>query len=207
MCPPRGLPPLAKAALETWFGAMDGDAYPAANPARWFGKDPAFDATLRDAFGELLVAIAMDEDDEGPWLASAHGQLARILVLDQFTRNIYRGSAKMYALDDEALDLALLAIETGRDDELHPQERVFCYMPLMHAESVPLQRMCVRQFERLVAEASDAQHEAFAANLEYALLHLEVIERFGRFPHRNALLYRESTADELRFLMTPGSSF
>lgn len=203
----ESLPPLAAKALEIWFGPLDDPAYPQAKPKRWFGKDAAFDQELRETFEELARAIAADEDDEGPWLASARGQLARILILDQFTRNMFRDTAQMYALDDEAVDLALLAIETGRDEELHPQERVFCYMPLMHAESIPLQRMCVRQFERMVAEASEGMHEGLSQNLDFAIRHQEIVESFGRFPHRNALLSRESTPAERRFLLTRGSSF
>ena len=156
-------------------------------------------------FGDLLANP--ERRDPSAWTATARGHLAIVIVLDQFSRNIHRGTPEMYALDDEAVDLVLRGIEDGIDRALTPTERVFFYMPLMHTESIPLQRMCVRFFARLAHETPGEKWAGPQNNVGYAERHREIVERFGRFPHRNEILGRETTEEERLFLLGPGSSF
>ena len=132
------------------------------------------------------------------WRESPDGYLALIVLLDQFTRNMFRASARAFATDDLAVDIAETALERGFDQALPVARRSFVYMPLMHAEDVDHQRRCVDLFEALENDPGGA---------EYAIKHLEIIERFNRFPHRNEVLGRQSTPQEAAFLKTPGSSF
>lgn len=200
------LPDAAVSVLSTWFGPMDSPAYPAAKGDLWFGKSPEVDADLRTRFGATLAQARAGALNE--WESTPRGTLALILVLDQFSRNIHRDHAEMYAGDAMAVDLSLKGIEEGTDRKLLPRERVFFYMPLMHAESVALQRMCVRVFERLHEETAGTPiHSGIGNNVEFAIKHRDIVERFGRFPHRNTILGRESSAEERAFLETPGSSF
>ncbi|MCB9519567.1 MAG: DUF924 domain-containing protein [Myxococcales bacterium] len=191
--------------LSTWFGPTGAPDYPQRNDKLWWGKDPAADAALRARFGETLDAAGRGELE--PWLETPRGHLAVVILLDQLSRNIHRDTAQMYALDDEAVDLVLRGLEAGVDRALAPRERVFFYMPLMHAESVPLQRKCVRLFRRLADGVPEGERAAYSGNVDFAIRHLEIVERFGRFPHRNAILGRVSTDDEAQFLTQPGSSF
>lgn len=194
-----------EAVLSTWFGPVDAPDYPQRNDKLWWGKDPAADAELRARFGAALDAAGRGE--LASWLATPRGHLAVVILLDQLSRNIHRDTAQMYALDDEAVDLVLRGLEAGVDRALAPRERVFFYMPLMHAESVPLQRKCVRLFKGLAAEVAEGERSAYAGNVDFAIRHLDIVERFGRFPHRNAILGRPSTDEEAEFLTQPGSSF
>ncbi|MEJ2518190.1 MAG: DUF924 domain-containing protein, partial [Methyloceanibacter sp.] len=137
------------------------------------------------------------EDVPDAWLRNPQGRLAAILVLDQFPRNIYRGSPRAFATDEEALALSRDAIAAGADKELPPEQRAFLYMPFQHTETLADQRRSLELFEAL----------GNPENLDFAARHYEIIERFGRFPHRNAVLGRVSTPEELAFLEQPGSSF
>jgi uncharacterized protein (DUF924 family) len=166
-----------------------------ADSKRWWKKDPAFDAEIRERFGALHSAIEADECED--WLQSARGALAYVVVLDQFSRNMFRGSARMFASDERALRAAKAAIDDGHDQTLGDAERGFLYMPFMHSEALADQDRCVELFA-----ASDAP-----GNLKFAEQHRDIIRRFGRFPHRNELLGRESTDEEREFLTQPGSSF
>lgn len=197
----------ARDVLEVWFGPLDAPDYPVSNPGLWWGKDPAADAALRERFGGLLDRAAAGE--LAAWNEAPRTSLAFVVLLDQLSRNVHRDTARMYALDDEAVDAVLRGLERGFDAELAPRERVFFYMPLMHAESVPLQRKCVRLFSALASDPAipEGPRAAFAGNVDFAIRHLEIVERFGRFPHRNAILGRPSTPEELEFLKQPGSSF
>ena len=159
-----------------------------AGPKRWFGGDAAFDARFREAH----FAAARRELDG--WAASAEGALALLLLLDQFPRNVFRGTGHAYATDPLARHFAGAMVDSGADAEVPRQLRMFCYLPFQHSEAMADQ-------ERAVA-LLQAMGEA-----KWALHHREIIRRFGRFPHRNAALGRESTAAELAFLQEPGSSF
>ncbi len=184
--------------LDFWFGTAD------AFDARWFNGGQAFDREIGERFGATIDAALAGELDA--WTATTDGALALIVVLDQFTRNVHRGTPRAFAGDARALALAQALIAGGADRALPPLRRWFVYLPLEHAEDLALQDACVARFEALLAEAG-AQREAIASALDYARRHRDVIARFGRFPHRNAILGRASTAEELDFLRQPGSRF
>lgn len=189
--------------LHFWFGGP-GDP-PLRNSERWYKEDAAFDAECAARFGGAIEAGTKGELDE--WRKTARGRLALVVLFDQLSRNVYRGTPRAFAQDALARDIALEAVAAGDERVLSPVERSFLYMPFMHAEDVGLQHRCVASFGRLAAEAP-ADLKKYADNgLDYAKKHEEVIERFGRFPHRNAVLGRETTKEEEAFLKTPGSSF
>lgn len=183
--------------LSFWFDAPDGTT----NQRRkvWFQKDPAFDAEIQARFGDTYCKAAAGELDD--WQHTADGALALILVLDQFARNLFRGQPQSFALDNKALAIAQHAIAQGFDQQLPPIRRYFVYMPFMHSESVAIQRQSVELFTPL---RDDPQTESA---YPYAVRHYEIIEQFGRFPHRNAILGRKTTPTEAEFLQQPGSSF
>lgn len=182
--------------LGFWFGAP-----PYAAREAWFRKSDAFDAEIRDTFG-AAVALAIDGALPAPWHADTDARLAQLLLLDQFTRNAFRGSARAFAGDARAQALALAMLDRGEDRGLAPVQRWFVYLPLEHAEDLALQDRSVALFEALAAE-----HAPSADNVDYAERHRVIVRRFGRFPHRNAALGRDSTPDEIEFLKQPGSSF
>lgn len=192
--------------LHFWFGPPHArDRLPDASTRFWWEKNDATDSYLRWEFGEHVTRALQGAYDH--WTATAHGRLALVLLLDQITRNVHRERPEMYAGDAKALALALEGLEQGDDRMLRPIERWFLYMPLMHAEDVHMQRRCVELFDRLLDEAPPARRDAFASGKSFAVQHARIVERFGRFPHRNAVLGRQSTQEELRFLEEPGSSF
>ena len=195
---PPALDPLAAEILDFWFGADDA---PSAGTPRdvWFRKDAAFDAEIRERFGTAIaVAVA---GGYGEWCATADGSLARVLVLDQFTRNVYRDTAAAFAGDARALATAQHAVERGLDRALKPFGRWFLYMPFEHAEDAAAQQRSLALFGAL------AEESGLASPLEWAHKHADVIARFGRYPHRNSILGRVSTAEEVAFLSQPGSRF
>jgi uncharacterized protein (DUF924 family) len=190
--------PRIAAVLHFWFGPPGG---PDDGRARevWFRKDAAFDEAIRRQFGAVV-----DEALAGGLAAWGHdpeGELALLLACDQFPRNLFRGEARAFALDPRALAVARRAVAAGRDRVLPPVRRAFVYLPFEHSESLDDQREAVRLFATL---RSDPQAGGYH---EWAVKHLEVIERFGRFPHRNEALGRPSTALERAFLAQPGSRF
>ena len=160
-----------------------------------FAKDTALDAAIRARFGATLEAAARCE--LFGWRSTAQGRLAEILVLDQFSRNIHRDTARAFAQDALALVLAQELVAGGQDQALTPAQRAFAYMPYMHSESLPIHAQAVTLFGQPGMEN----------NLAFELRHQAIIARFGRYPHRNAILGRSSTAQELAFLNEPGSSF
>jgi uncharacterized protein (DUF924 family) len=186
------------AVLDFWFGYAD------AVDARWFKGGEAFDREIAERFG-ATIAAALAGDLEG-WAARPEGTLALIVVLDQFTRNVHRGTPRAFAGDSRALALARRLVDSGEHLRLPPLRRWFAYMPLEHAEDLAVQQRCVAWFEALTAEGGP-HREALAGALDYARRHHDVIARFGRFPHRNAILGRTSTPEEAAFLLQPGSSF
>jgi uncharacterized protein (DUF924 family) len=189
----------AQAVLDTWFGAPDSAEFGHARKV-WFKKDVTFDALLNERFGALL-----EEALEGrltSWAATPPGTLALIVLLDQFTRNCFRGTPRAFAGDDEALKLARTLVDT-RDELTLPtiHHRVFVTMPFEHDEALASQREAVRLLQALFDETGDKDVED---SLDYALRHAEVIARFGRFPHRNVVLGRETTAEERTWLKQKG---
>lgn len=190
--------PQAQAVFDFWFAGADSVR------REWFQKDEAFDRDIDQRFGEQ-IAQALEGglhqwDAEGPQAA-----LARILLLDQFCRNVYRGTPLAFAGDHLALQAALDMIDAGEDQRLTPLQRAFVYLPLEHAEDLAMQERAVALFTRLAE--SEPGNQGLAGMLDYAKRHREVIQRFGRFPHRNAILNRPSTPAEVEYLKQPGSGF
>ncbi len=190
--------------LEYWFQDLDReDIEPRLDI--WFHKKPETDAYIKERFERDVEAAARGERDQ--WMDSARPCLALILLLDQFTRNIYRDSPEAFAQDARALAAAFHALEKGFDHELPPMARTFVYLPLEHSEDMETQERSVKLFTALAGDAPDKRRETFLVFLDYAERHRAIIERFGRFPHRNSVLGRESTPEEIEFLKLPGSSF
>ena len=188
------LPPDAAQVLDFWFG--DG----AAVRPEWFRKDPAFDDAVRTRFGALIEQAFDGRLDA--WDAQPAAALARIVVLDQFPRNVFRDTPRAFAGDTRALAAAQALVARGDDRRLTPLQRWFAYLPFEHAEDRAAQAESMRLFGTLAAE-----HPSMAEPLEWARRHQVVIERFGRFPHRNAILGRISRPEEDAFLREPGSRF
>lgn len=173
--------------LDFWFNEI-----PSKN---WWIKDIEFDKAITNRFGEVHSKAARAELFS--WRTSPQGRLAEVIVLDQFSRNIYRDRAEAFAQDALALALAQEAVHQGDDAALAQQQRSFLYMPYMHSESLEIHNEAVRLFEALDKPGQ----------LEYEIKHRDIIEKFGRYPHRNKLLGRDSTPEEIAFLEHPGSSF
>jgi uncharacterized protein (DUF924 family) len=190
--------PLAAAeeVIAFWFGSPPSEQ----GRPEWFRKDPAFDERIRARFGaQVERALA---GDLRAWDATPGGALARIVLLDQFTRNLFRGSAKAFAGDALALAAAQAMVARGDDRRLSGVMRTFVYLPFEHSEDRAMQAESLRLFAQLAAE-----HPKQADALVWAQKHEAIIARFGRYPHRNEALGRVSTAEELAFLQEPGSSF
>lgn len=173
--------------LDFWFKET--------TPRQWWAKADDFDRLVESRFGEVLVAAECCE--LYGWRVTAGGRLAEIVVLDQFSRNIHRDSPRAFANDPLALALAQMAVDLQVDRELEAVQRAFLYMPYMHSESPAIHAQAVLLFSQ----------PGMDGNLDFELRHQAIIERFGRYPHRNAILGRSSTADEIEFLKSPGSSF
>lgn len=173
--------------LKFWFEELE--------PAQWWLRDDALDREITERFADIH-ARAVQGELYG-WRRDVHGRLAEILVLDQFSRNIHRDTPLAFAADPMALALAQEAVAAGLDQELNPVERSFLYLPWMHSESLLMHEIALALYESLGLEQ----------NLDFEIRHKVIIERFGRYPHRNAILGRESTPEELAFLKQPGSSF
>jgi uncharacterized protein (DUF924 family) len=183
-------------AAATGIGEVLAFWFEQAGPAKWFDGGPEFDVLVRRRLLPLYERAAAGTLDS--WTGTPDGALALLILLDQAPRNMFRGTPGMYATDAQAVAVAWAMVETGQDLELPEDRRVFVYLPFEHSESPDHQHLCVR----LVAERT-----AGGPFLDYARRHAEVIRRFGRFPHRNAILGRASTAEELAFLEEAGSSF
>lgn len=196
----------SKHVLDFWFGELDENGFASkARSRRWWKKSPDFDSEVRDRFlADWEVLMAGGHQD---WLESTKGTLAAVIVLDQGSRNMYRGTGQMFAADEMALELVKKGCAAGLDQSLEGHERVFFYMPFMHSESLEDQDRCVRLFTEFAGSVSGQAREKLMGNVKYAEKHRFVIEQFGRFPHRNKLLGRESTEEETAFLKQPGSRF
>lgn len=179
--------PTVQDILKFWFEEC--------SPEQWFRKDPAFDDRIREDFEELYEKVVAGCFPH--WRESAEGCLAEIIVVDQFSRNIYRDDPRAFKADSKALDCTNHAIERGFDQQVGPVHRKFMYMPLQHSENREDQARSVLLYEA----HTDAE------TLDFAQRHKDIIDRFGRFPHRNGILGRESTEEEREFLTQPGSSF
>jgi len=173
--------------LDFWFDEIE--------PALWFKKDDDFDRLLHTRFSEILHAAAAGE--LAHWRETIEGRLAEVIVLDQFSRNLFRGTPRSFASDCMALVLAQEAIRTGQCEQLSPVQRGFLYLPFMHSESALIHQQALALYREL--DNGD--------QLDFELRHKAIIDRFGRYPHRNAILGRVSTPEEEAFLLLPGSGF
>ena len=195
-----------KAVLDYWFGSDPDEAAVVREKAgMWWKSDAAIDDELRTRFANLVEMAGRNELND--WASTPHGLLALIILTDQFPRNIHRNTPRAFFFDPLARTHCRNGIARGFDIQLRPIERVFHYLPLEHSESPEDQDESVRLFSGLVGEAGADSKELYSGYLRYAERHREIIVRFGRFPHRNRIVGRESTAEEIAFLQTPGSSF
>ncbi|CAE6745335.1 hypothetical protein R69927_02889 [Paraburkholderia domus] len=189
----------ARAVLDSWFGAPTTPTFGQARKL-WFSRDRAFDAMLLERFGTLIDAAREGALDS--WTETPLGALALVIVLDQFSRNCYRGTPRAFAADHKALRIAQQMIASGADLLLPTvHHRAFAYLPFEHDETLASQHESLRLFKQLKAEPGGASYYSSAVR------HARIIERFGRFPHRSAQLGRQSTAEETAFLKERGSSF
>ena len=186
--------PLARDILDFWFGPP-----PHAARAEWFRKDPAFDAMIVARFGAAIEAAVSGAFRD--WRSEPRAALALVLLLDQFARNAFRDTPRAFAGDGEALATTIDIVDAGLDRALDTYERWFLYMPLEHAEDPAMQQRSIALFARLAHDTGDP------APLEWAEKHAAIVRRFGRYPHRNSILGRASTPEEIAFLQEPGSRF
>lgn len=206
-------PESSDSVLQFWFGAeaevkADAATVAARQAALWWSKDAATDQLIKTRFEAELLAASNNQRDD--WADTPSGMLALILLLDQFSRNMYRDSATAFAFDELARQCSHLGLAQGYDQQLPPLQRVFFYLPLEHSEDLDDQEYAVQLFRALAkqtAKDDPASKAAFDGYLDYANRHHAIIARFGRFPHRNAILGRAATAEETTFLKEPGSSF
>ena len=184
--------------LNFWFGEPEGGD--CGKPRNiWFVKNPHFDEEVRSRFYTDYEEAAAGHLSH--WQTAPESCLALIILLDQFPRNMFRGEERSFATDEGALSAAQNAVERGFDKQMVPVKRWFIYLPYEHSENLGHQRQCVALFEQLAGDPDSA------STIDYAIRHFQVIERFGRFPHRNEILGRENTEEEAEFLKQPGSSF
>jgi uncharacterized protein (DUF924 family) len=201
----------ARSVREFWFGTLPlSGAQLQQRMHFWFGNQPTpvrreRDEAIGSHFAELLERAGSGALDS--WADGPRRRLSLIILLDQFPRNIYRGSARAFAYDARALSLALSGMQSAADAALDVVERIFFYMPLQHAESREVQDESVAAYRRVLAEASADVHAFFASSLRSAEHHRSIIEQFGRFPHRNRVLNRPSTPEEEKWLARAGDSF
>ena len=197
--------------LNFWFRGIEDEAIIRKNDLpfrRWFEKNKFFDQEIREKFETDLMRAKQGACKT--WETTARGRLALVILYDQFSRNMYRNTPKMYETDSLALDLALRSIRENRHQQLILVKHIFLYMPLQHAEDIRMQELSLQSFEQLVndvAEKNPKNVDYYKYHLNYAKRHHAIISRFGRFPHRNAVLGRISTSEELAFLKRSGSSF
>lgn len=192
-----------EAILTFWFGHPTDADYGQYRKA-WFVKNPDFDQEIRQRFltdYENAAAGSIDHWQEDPQSA-----IALLLLLDQFPRNLFRGQPRSFATDSQARVIAAHLVDTGQDQQLTPAQRFFVYVPFEHSEALTDQNRCIELMQNLVNTVPDLD-KGLKGGLDYAIRHRDVIQRFGRFPHRNEILGRQSTPEEIEFLQQPGSSF
>jgi uncharacterized protein (DUF924 family) len=203
---PRRMHASPESVLSFWFGELDALGRAAnAQRDRWWKKDAAFDQQIRLQFGALHTAALHGELED--WLTTPRSTLAYIIVLDQFSRNMFRDTSAQFAGDERALTAALRGIELGLDRELCLDERALFYMPLMHSEELALQERCLQLYQRMSQELSGSARASMLNRIGYAERHRDIVRKFGRFPHRNQVLGRSSTPEECDFLELPESRF
>jgi len=194
--------------LDFWFGEMKNSGVPDKKKQKmWWQKDKNLDKLIKKEFEILLKRAKSGEFEE--WTDNPEGTLAVVILLDQFSRHIYRDTVNAFSQDEMALNIVISAMLKGFDKQLIAVKRTFIYMPLMHSEDIDIQIKSVECFSELEKEyiRNDETADIVKINKKYAIMHYEIIKRFGRYPHRNMVLGRESTAEEIEFLKEQGSSF
>jgi uncharacterized protein (DUF924 family) len=192
--------------LQFWFGDVDAlGRSDVMHSRRWFMKDEAFDREIADKFGQTYADVRGGLREN--WLDDPRGRVAYVVVLDQFSRNMFRGTARMFEADRQALAAAVEGVARHDDAALTVNERSFLYMPYMHSEEIGMQDRSVALFQELLESAPSELRGSLVAGVQYAEKHREIIARYGRFPHRNAVLGRASTPEEQAFVAQPGSGF
>jgi len=196
----------AQDVLDFWFGGRGRDALTLdSRMDRWFSSSPDLDAEIKTQFGDLVEQASAEDIDH--WAEEPEGRLALIILLDQFRRNIYRGKADAFSLDSKALKLCVEGTIDGVHDKLSPEQRIFFFMPLQHAESKKIQEKSVNIYNALAESVAGTLRETFATCAQFAELHRDIVMEFGRFPHRNAILDRENTDAEATYLSADAPSF
>lgn len=192
--------------LDFWFGELNehGCSSPE-HRKRWWTKSEAFDEAVQHQFIDDYEAIVAGEREA--WRSTPRGALAYIIVLDQFSRNMFRGTPKMFAADELAREVSREGLDAGFDAELSFDERIFFYLPLEHSESMDDHELCTELFEKLRDSAPEPLKADAKYYLDFAVQHRAIVERFGRYPHRNEILGRANSDEEAKFLEEPGSSF
>ncbi len=191
--------------LTFWFGERTGPFDMGPNQRMWWVKDPELDKTITERYGSHLERAAAGDYDG--WLASPRSALALVILLDQFSRNIHRGSAKTWENDDKAVACTQAALDAGHHEELEPVERQFLYMPLMHSEDIAQHDKSMSLIQQTFDAIPEDKRGPFESWVDFGKQHQNIVKRFGRYPHRNAILGRSSTDEEIAFLKEPGSSF
>ena len=192
--------------LDFWLGeSLDDFQIIEQKSSLWWRKDDELDREIESTFSAALESLIARQLTA--WKQDAESLLAMIILADQFSRNIYRNNEKAFAQDDLALALTLEGLESRIDLKLGTVQRIFFYLPLEHSESMAMQDRSVEMFEQLYDSSAENIRQKMKGNLDYAISHREVIEKFGRFPHRNAILGRESSSEEIEYLKQPGSGF
>ena len=194
--------------LDFWFGSLiENEVLSEVYRKRWWMKDSENDRKIKNRFGDSFELAK--KGGLNHWKANSDGTLALIILLDQFSRNIFRDTAEAFSQDQEAIEVCINGIKKGFDNELHPIQRIFYYMPLMHSEDMGMQEKSIECFSNLAKQFTtpEAISKMVSGSSDYALKHYVIIKRFGRYPHRNKILGRESTQEEIEFLSQPGSSF
>lgn len=191
-------PPQAQEILIYWFGPLHSAEAFNDRPKLWWQGGQDVDQDIRNRFGKLVNAATKEELND--WKTTPRGRLALIILVDQFTRNIYRGTPQAFAYDNIAQKLTLEGLAKGDDKTLYPIERAFFYLPLEHAENLDLQKLSVEKFHSIVSDANPSQTQYFKSYEDDAQSHYELIKKYGRFPYRNEILNRKSTPDEIEFL-------
>lgn len=192
--------------LTYWYGDAQADTAASLHPTVWFQGGEHVDREILERFGSLIEEAGLGRLES--WKATPRGRIAWTILLDQFTRNAYRDSARMYVFDTIALQSTREAIALGQHREMPLVHRMFLYLPLEHSEELHAQEECVALYEELAVDARGSEIEAMVANMvDFAHRHERVVRRFGRYPHRNELLSRRSTEEELAFLDSPEAPF
>ncbi|UCG73974.1 MAG: DUF924 domain-containing protein [Chromatiales bacterium] len=192
--------------LSFWFDGCEQDApHIDARMDRWFGNDARLDDEIGERFGTLVAQASNGKLDH--WADEPRGRLALIILIDQFRRNIHRGTAEAFSRDGQALKFCVDGIVNRAYKKLRPEEQIFFFMPLQHAESSKLQDKSVSIYRALANKVSETQRETFMTTAQFAELHRDIVEQFGRFPHRNRVLGRENTEAEEAYLANEGVSF